>query len=129
MANSAAKFMCMFLILSMSSQSLATEYLVGGSSGWSSPSVLIPWLSGKVFHLATFNCRIIVFKYLPALHTVAIVDLNSYNSCHLNVIIDLYASLTGETRITLTKTGLLHITSNIGLDCLLGLKIAIDVQV
>ncbi|KAG9137785.1 hypothetical protein Leryth_024055 [Lithospermum erythrorhizon] len=125
MANSAAKFMCMFLILSMTSQSLATEYLVGGSSGWGSPSVLIPWLSGKVFHVGD----VLVFKYLPALHTVAIVDLNSYNSCHLNVIIDLYVSLTGETKYTLTQPGLLYITSSIGLDCLLGLKIAIDVQV
>ncbi|CAN4095273.1 unnamed protein product [Withania somnifera] len=121
MAGSATKLMCLFLILGLAAPTLATEYVVGGSAGWSLEANLELWLDGKTFKVGD----VLVFNYDPKLHNLVQVDITGYSTCLPTNI--LYTDDSGKTTITLSEAGVFYYISSLLRDCLDGLRITITV--
>ncbi|KAM3338090.1 basic blue protein [Capsicum galapagoense] len=121
MAGCATNLMYLFLILGLAAPTLATEYMVGGSVGWSLDANLQLWLNGKTFKVGD----VLIFNYDPKLCNLVQVDITGYSTCLPTNI--LYIDDSGKTTITLSKAGVFYYISSLSNTCLDGLKITITV--
>ncbi|CAN1175969.1 Basic blue protein [Linum perenne] len=94
----------------------ATNYLVGGSGGWTFN--LDSWPKGKAFKAGDT----LLFKYDPTLHNVVAVNRGGYTSCRTPAGSKVYK--TGKDLIKLNK-GLNFFICNFPGHCESGMKIAI----
>ncbi|KAJ9176563.1 hypothetical protein P3X46_011865 [Hevea brasiliensis] len=83
----------LFFLLFKATQ--AATYTVGDTSGWTFS--IQSWTKGKKFKAGD----ILLFKYDPSLHNVAIVDISGYNSCNAPPSSVIYSS--GKDSIKLKK--------------------------
>ncbi|XP_055824822.1 blue copper protein-like [Solanum dulcamara] len=112
-----------FLILSVEMPScLAKEYVVGDKRGWSPGVDYHPWAYGKSFRVGD----VLHFFYTPKVIDVASVDISSYALCD-STIKTFYKDNSGQTSITLEKSGPYYFISTNKEGCFTGLKLELHV--
>ncbi|OWM63935.1 basic blue protein-like [Punica granatum] len=96
----------------------AATYMVGDANGWSAN--VANWPKGKSFVAGD----VLVFKYNPTFHNVAVVDQAGYTSCSVPSDAKLFNS--GNDSIPLSKGQNFFICAKPGHCARLGMKIAIN---
>ncbi|XP_042475410.1 blue copper protein-like [Macadamia integrifolia] len=100
--------------------SLATDYTVGDSSGWTTSYDYSTWTSGKTFAIGDN----LVFDYAGG-HSVDEVTPSDYNSCSVGNSLSTDSS--GSTKITLKTPGTHYFICGAYGHCSSGMKLAVTV--
>ncbi|PSS29170.1 Chemocyanin like [Actinidia chinensis var. chinensis] len=111
----AAAVLCAAVLLRIEVAQAAT-FTVGDTGGWTFG--VQNWPNGKTFRAGD----ILVFNYMPGMHTVVEVDKAGYDSCKIPANAKVFSS--GKDRITLVKGGNYFICGIPG-HCQAGMKIAV----
>ncbi|TKW40665.1 hypothetical protein SEVIR_1G260500v4 [Setaria viridis] len=98
----------------------ATDYVVGGSSGWTSGVDYTTWAKGKTFSVGDN----LVFQY-SAMHTVAEVSSADYSACSASNSLQSYSDQ--NTKIALTAPGTRYFICGTPGHCSGGMKVAVTV--
>ncbi|RVW65374.1 Blue copper protein [Vitis vinifera] len=110
-----------FFVLCAVMPSLATDYTVGDSTGWTMGADYSTWTSGKTFVVGDT----LVFNYGGG-HTVDEVSASDYSTCTVGNAIT--SDSTGATTISLKKTGTHYFICGVIGHCGSGMKLAVTVE-
>lgn len=110
-----------FLVLCAVMPSLATDYTVGDSTGWTMGADYSTWTSGKTFLVGDT----LVFNYGGG-HTVDEVSASDYSTCTVGNAIT--SDSTGATTISLKKAGTHYFICGVIGHCGSGMKLAVTVE-
>ncbi|RWR89708.1 Plastocyanin-like protein [Cinnamomum micranthum f. kanehirae] len=99
----------------------ATDYAVGGTTGWDTSGDYTTWASGKTFSVGDS----LSFIYGSS-HTVDEVNKADYDSCTATNAISSFNN--GNTTITLSKTGPHYFICSTPNHCSQGMKLAVSVS-
>ncbi|XP_021284579.1 blue copper protein-like [Herrania umbratica] len=121
MASSSVGVACLVLVLCMVVPSLATDFTVGDTSGWSTGVDYGTWTQGKTFKVGDS----LVFNY-PTSHTVDEVSKSDYSTCTVGNAIT--TDNTGATTITLKTAGTHYFICGVIGHCGNGMKLAVTVE-
>ncbi|KAB1219980.1 Blue copper protein [Morella rubra] len=120
MASFNAGTVCALLVLCMVVPSLATDYTVGDSTGWTTGVDYSTWTSGKTFAVGDS----LKFNYGSG-HTVDEVSGSDYSSCTVGNSISTDSS--GATTIQLKTAGTHYYICGIVGHCGSGMKLSVSV--
>ncbi|KAJ4965951.1 hypothetical protein NE237_017800 [Protea cynaroides] len=120
-SNTVAGFLLTILALCCVMPTLATDYTVGDTSGWTTNVDYSTWTSGKAFTTGDS----LVFNYGAGGHTVDEVDASDYKGCTVGNSITTDSS--GATKITLKTTGTHYFICGVAGHCASGMKLAVTV--
>ncbi|KAK6257321.1 hypothetical protein QUC31_000780 [Theobroma cacao] len=121
MASPSVGVACLVLVLCMVVPSLATDYTVGDTAGWSTGVDYSIWTQGKTFNVGDS----LVFNY-PTSHTVDEVSQSDYSTCTVGNAIS--TENTGATTITLKTAGTHYFICGVIGHCGNGMKLAVTVE-
>ncbi|KAF8036516.1 hypothetical protein BT93_C2288 [Corymbia citriodora subsp. variegata] len=110
----------------MSRSVVATSYVVGGSSGWSTPangaSFYSSWESAYTFHIGD----VLVFNFINGQHSVAVVSQSDYNNCNTASPIEIFNNSPED--YTLNVTGPIYFICTHDSHCSQGQKLSVTVS-
>ncbi|XWS21460.1 hypothetical protein CRYUN_Cryun30bG0056700 [Craigia yunnanensis] len=121
MARSSEGVACLLLVFCMVVPSLATDYTVGDTSGWTTGVDYSTWTKGKTFKVGDS----LVFNY-PTSHTVDEVSSSDYSTCTVGNAITTDNS--GATTIALKTAGTHYFICGVIGHCGNGMKLAVKVE-
>ncbi|KAL3747710.1 hypothetical protein ACJRO7_016504 [Eucalyptus globulus] len=103
----------------------ATSYVVGGSTGWSTPangaSFYSSWESGITFRVGDD----LVFNFIDGQHSVAVVSQSDYNNCNTASPIQLFSN--SPVNYMLNTTATVYFICTHDSHCSQGQKLAVTV--
>lgn len=117
-----ATALCIFLFFSGTVLSVtASDYTVGGSSGWANGIDYSTWTNGKTFVVGDT----LAFNYGAGAHTVNRVSSGDYSACSSSNALSTDSS--GQTTVTLSSPGNYYFICGVAGHCANGMKLTVAV--
>ncbi|XP_068666617.1 mavicyanin-like [Aristolochia californica] len=113
------------LLIATAAAMPATEHIVGGSVGWTTPpskDFYQDWAKGRKFVVGDK----LVFRFTPSAHNLIEVTEREFEFCTQHDVIEMYYR--GHTVIELDRPGTRYFYCGIGLHCEYGQKLEITVE-